>query len=351
MTLKYDATYHRWRVRRTIGGQEYSASFQRKDDALEWLRNKDREAGGLAPIPRAVTLAEAWVLYQAGLRQRGSPETTGRYYRVKYAALERVLGPAAVLNRLGPADIETYIDQRRREYKDLSNRTLHVELGLLRRMTVRAGETLRVDLVPQWTVPRLRIITRPRRAPTPGEVAGLWRELRGPARVAVALCLLTGCRASEAMRAKVEDVAWGERTLRLDVRKAGDPHIVPIVPTLASLLPRKSGPLVVASEDAVRSALIRASGRAHLAHVWSGPGLGRHCHATWAVQFGGYTTQQVADALGHRMAGAATPAYIHVQAVEPVRRPMAECVEGELLKALAGDGGQADLGKSRKVSN
>jgi hypothetical protein len=78
--------------------------------------------------------------------------------------------------------------------------------------------------------------------------------------------------------------------------------------------------------------------------TWHGPGLGRHAFVSWAVQFGGFTTAQVADALGHRLPGVAMPLYIHAQVVEPVRRPMSLKVKAVLLKAL-GNGGT----KRRKV--
>jgi len=106
------------------------------------------------------------------------------------------------------------------------------------------------------------------------------------------------------------------------------------VDTLAVLLP-SSGPLVAATEAAVRSALVRASARAGT-RTWSGPGLGRATFSTWAVRYGGFTQEQVADALGHRTPGSATPGYIRAQAVEPVRRPMARLVERVLLEAVAG---------------
>ena len=65
----------------------------------------------------------------------------------------------------------------------------------------------------------------------------------------------------------------------------------------------------------------------------SGPGIGRHCFATWAVAHAGYTTEQIADALGHRRPGAASH-YIHAAAVEPLRRPMAKAIEALLLAEL-----------------
>ena len=332
--MKWDAGRGVYRCRRQVNKREYRASFRRKPDAEEWERNMDRRTAGLDPLPRIVTLQEAWDLYKAGLREAGSPETTLRYYRVKYARLEEHLSGGTVLNRLTHVDVQDYILARRRARRPAGNRTLRAELALLYRMTVRAGEAHECEIVPAWRMPRLRVVERHRQVPEPEEMARLWHELHGPAQVAVGLCLFTGMRASEAMRAHTRDLSLRDKVLLLRERKTNDEHVVPIVDTLAVLLP-SSGPLVAATEAAVRSALVRASARAGT-RTWSGPGLGRATFSTWAVRYGGFTQEQVADALGHRTPGSATPGYIRAQAVEPVRRPMARLVERVLLEAVAG---------------
>jgi len=338
--MKWDAGRGVYRCRRQVNKREYRASFRRKPDAEEWERNMDRRTAGLDPLPRIVTLQEAWDLYKAGLREAGSPETTLRYYEVKYARLEGHLSGVAILNRLTGTDIQGYILRRRQGSRPAGNRTLRAELALLYRMTVRAGEAHECEIVPAWRMPRLRVVERHRQVPEPEEMARLWHELRGPAQVAVGLCLFTGMRASEAMRAHTRDLSLRDKVLLLRERKTNDEHVVPVVDTLAVLLP-PSGPLVAATEAAVRSALVRASARAGT-RKWSGPGLGRATFSTWAVRYGGFTQEQVADALGHRTSGTATPGYIRAQAVEPTRRPMAQLVERVLLGALAGHQVQGD---------
>jgi len=332
--MRWDVERGVYRCRRQVNKREYRASFRRKPDAEEWERNMDRRTAGLASLPRIVTLQEAWNLYKTGLRDAGSPETTLRYYKVKYTRLEEHFLGVAILNRLTGTDIQGYVLHRRQGTRPVGNRTLRAELALLYRMTVRAGEAHECEIVPAWRMPRLRVVERHRQVPEPEEMARLWHELRGPARVAVGLCLFTGMRASEAMRAHTRDLSLRDKVLLLRERKTNDEHVVPVVDTLAALLPL-SGSLVAATEAAVRSALVRASARAGT-RTWSGPGLGRATFSTWAVRYGGFTQEQVADALGHRTSGTATPGYIRAQAVEPVRRPMAQLVERVLLGALAG---------------
>jgi len=319
----------RWQVRKQVKGRRVALSFTVKTDALEYLRNLERQDAGLPALQRPVSLEEGRKIYEDGLHQRGAPETTLRFYAAKFAVLERLFGAAGRLDRITEGDVGAYVEARRGE--GVQNKTIKEELALLHRTTRRSGIT------PAWHKPALRVTYHPRRAPSPDEVAALWRELNGPPRVALALCLLTGMRASEAMRATVADCDLKAKTIRLTDRKTPDPVYVAIVPTLNGLLP-KAGRLVGASADAVRSAMVRASKRAGTPATWYGPGLGRHSFASWAVQFGGFTTAQVADALGHRLPGVATPLYIHAQAVEPVRRPMSLKVESVLLKALEKSG-------------
>ena len=319
----------RWQVRRQVNGRRVAVSFSVKADALEYLRNLERQDAGLPALQKPVSLVEGRKIYEDGLHQRGAPETTLRFYKAKFAVLERLLGTAGRLDRITEADVGAYVEKRRAE--GVQNKTMKEELALLHRTTRRSGIT------PAWHKPALRVTYHPRRAPSPDEIAALWRELNGPSRVALALCLLTGMRASEAYRATVADCDLKAKTIRLIDRKTPDPVHVAIVPTLKALLP-KAGPLVAATDNAVRLAMVRASVRAGLDPKWYGPGLGRHSFASWAVQFGGFTTAQVADALGHRLPGVATPLYIHAQAVEPVRRPMSLKVEAVLLKALGKSG-------------
>lgn len=334
--LWWDAEAHTYRCKIVVRGRQRKASFVARDRskaqvaaaralALEWLRQQERDRAGMPRGARAVTAEQARDAYTRHLRERGSPETTHRYYAAKWVALIGSLPESETLDRITPGDVSEYVAARRAA--KVCNRTIRAELGLLARATRMAGWQ------PRWTLPRLRITEHPRAAPPPEDVARLWRATTGPAHVALALCLLTGMRASEAYRAEAEDVDRARAVLRLRGRKAGGEHLVPVVGTLAALLPT-SGPLVAASENAVRLALRRASVRCRIVPRWTGPGLGRHCFATWAVEHGGYSTGQVADALGHSRGGAVTLRYIHAEAVARLIRPIAECVEQQLLVAL-----------------
>ena len=321
--LRYDASARLWRCRRMVRGRVYKASFTRREDAGEWLRNLERQAAGLDPIPQPVTLAEAWALYQGGLAQRGTTPETLRYYTSKYAALASVLGANAVVNRFAQGDVSGYLSARRED--GVGNRTLRHELTLLRRMTTRA------KIQPRWSMPDLKITEHPREVPTPAQFAAVWRHLEGPAAVALALCSFTGMRASEAFRCRAADYDAASGALRLSGRKAGDTHVVPVVPTVAELLPR-SGALVKAKVSKVSSAL-RSASKAAGGPELSGPGIGRHCFATWAVTLCSYTTEQVGDALGHARPGA-TRRYIHGRGVVAIHRPMALAVESLVLAEL-----------------
>ena len=321
--LRYDATARLWRCRRMVRGRVYKASFTRKEDASEWLRKLERLGAGLEPIPQLVTLQEAWAIYRGGLAQRGTTPETLRYYGAKYAALTGILGEHAILNRVTEADVSRYLETRRDG--GIGNRTLKSELTFLHRLAERA------EAQPRWAVPPLKITENPRKVPTPAQWAAVWRQLEGPAAVALGLCTLTGMRASEAFRCHASDYDAERAVIRLSARKAGDVHVVPVVPTLAALLPAK-GPLVKATEHEVSWALEAAS-KATKGPRLSGPGIGRHCFATWAVALCGYTEDKVGDALGHARPGA-TRRYIHAEAVEPIRRPMALAVEALVLAEL-----------------
>ena len=272
-----------------------------------------------------VTIQKAESDYTVRLAERGSPETTLRYYTAKWAALKAYIGATVPLSHITQETISKYITMRRDG--GVCNKTIKAELALLDR-AYRHAEMQR-----DWRVPVFRIEEHPRMAPPPAVVARLWKELQGPYRIALGLCLLTGMRASEALRATADDVDRDRATLRMSGRKTNDSHTVALCPTLVALIPQH-GKLVAAEESAVRSAFVRASERAGIKPVWSGPGLGRHCFATYAVGYGGYYTEQVADALGHARPGIATLRYVHAQAIEPLLRPMSACVERVLLAAL-----------------
>lgn len=269
------------------------------------------------------TLSRSEQDYVARLVERGSPATTHRYYEAKWSSLRSHFGDVPI-TLIGQKEVTDFLMARRKE--GCSNRTIRAELTLLSRAYARA------DLDRPWRLPDLRIEENPRMAPKPAIVARLWRELSGPAKTALALCTLTGMRASEAFRVTADDLDRENNTLRLRGRKTNDRHVVHVCSTLLALLPTE-GRLVQAEESAVRSAMVRASERAGIKQ-WSGPGLGRHCFATWAVEHGGYTTEQVADALGHSRPGLVTLRYIHATATKPLLKPMAELVEKVLLEAI-----------------
>ena len=319
--LHYDKRTKRWAVEKVVAGKRHRKSFASRDDATDHIRQLERGSVGLPSLVVRVSLSEAKRVYWKRLKTWGARPETYRYYTNKFEALAKVLGEKAQLHTLTQSDIAEYIRLRRQN--KVSNGTIHDELAILHRATRRAGST------PQWAVPPLRVTRKMRPAPLPEEVARLWCQLRGASKVAVALTLLTGMRAEEAFRGKASDLKGD--ILKLPNRKEGDEHWVYVVPTLKALLP-SHGKLVAGTKVGVRSALVRASKRAGVA-TWSGPGLGRHCFATWA-RLAGFSTQQAADGLGHSWPGVATPRYINIY-VDPTRKAMAESAEKLLLEALA----------------
>jgi len=325
----HDGAAHVYRVRVMVRGRRYKRSFSYREDAAEWVRMLQREAAGLPTPDPAYTLAQARAAYGRRLEERGSGEETERYYASKWRALAGVLGEEALLGEIDQRRIGEYVLARRGAKRPAANRTVRAELTLLHRCYPLLG------IQAAWEVPELRIETHRRAVPPPEAVARLWMALDGPPLVALALCLLTGMRASEAMRLQAADVDRQARTIRLTRRKAGDELVVAVVPTLARLLPAR-GRLVAAGDWQVRAAIRNASRRAGVTPAWSGPGLGRHCFATWARERCGYTTEQIADALGHSRPGLATTHYLHAQAVEPLLRPMARAVERVFTRALRG---------------
>ncbi len=332
--VHYDPVYRVHRVRKVIDGREYNATFTVAEDAEEYLRTLERRAAGLEPLPVTATLAEGKAAYLARLRERGCSSETLRFYEPKFKALTNFFGTGAELSRLDDEAISAYLAARRGKdngKRVRSNRTLRAELALLHRVTRL------VKVRPLWEPPELVVPTRPRRYVPPAELAALWQALPDgePAKVALGLCALGSLRASEAYRATAAHVDSGGAVLTFsgDERKTGQPHAVPITPTLARLLPVR-GPLVKALPY-VAGWKLKTTSKALGIPVWTGPGLGRHVFASWAVKFAGYTTAQVAEALGHARPGTAA-CYIHGEAVESLLRPMAEQVERVLLEAIAG---------------
>lgn len=322
--IGYDRARGLWRVRVCRAGRIYKASARSKEEAE---RIRDLLRYGRGSIEESWTLSTAAAQWISRLLAIGRSPETIRYYDAKLAALFRGLGDR-LLTSITDADISAYVRARREA--GASGRTIREELAIL----ARVYRAVRVPL--PWVMPRIRIEERYRRVPQPEEVARLWLALgQHPARAALGLCLLAGLRASEAMRARAE---WYDRERQVLVlpgraTKTGRSRELPVVATLAALIPDR-GPIVQASELAVRDAFRRASAKAGLPE-WSGPGLGRHAFATWCVAFGGRVLEQVADALGHSRPGLPTARYVHAVALQPMLRPMAELVERLLLDAIA----------------
>jgi integrase len=332
--ITFDRRHGRYRVRKAVNGREYNRTFTRPEDAEEYVRTLERRAAGLEPLPVTATLAEAEAAYLAKLRERGCSSETLRFYGPKFDALRTAFGAGQDLSRLDDAAISAYLKLRRvgeeGKKKVRSNRTLRAELALLHRVSRL------VKVRPTWDIPDLVVPNQPRRYVPPEELAHLWVALadRSPAKIALGLCALGSLRASEAFRATAAHVASDRTVLALagPERKTGQPHTIPLVRTLTAQLPAR-GALVGAVHHEVAYVLKRTSRRLGLP-AWTGPGLGRHVFASWAVKYAGYTSGQVAEALGHARPGAVR-FYVHGEAVESLLRPMAEQVERVLLEAIA----------------
>ena len=329
----------KWVVRKRLQGMKpIYETYINREDALLRERNIERQAGGMAPITRPVTLDAAWAKLEETLVTRGIDPDTIRtnYSRIK--VLRRVFGGNQLLSNITDDMIKAYIRQRReeRKRKPITNRTLSVELFLLRRLAEESKQSV------AWEDPKLVITEHQRIPPTPTELAKMWLVFDPLIKRAVALCATTGMRVSEALRATVADVDREAKVIHLMKRKSGDYLTVALTPLVESLLPTE-GKLVPITQSAVDGRIRRASKVAGLSRVYHGPSiLGRHVLSTWAVQYLGYTEGQVAEALGHRTKGV-THRYIHAQAVEPIRRPLSLKIEKLLLDAVAEIAGRGEV--------
>jgi integrase len=146
------------------------------------------------------------------------------------------------------------------------------------------------------------------------------------------LCLLAGWRAQEALRARADWCDWRARELYLpeEGTKEHEPNRTAMVATLARILPRK-GRLVAATKGQVTAQFKRASAAIGLEPSIQGPGIFRHCAATWLAELG-YGRDDLRLILSHAH-GDVTDRYRHGQAIGR-KREMLRKLEAYFLKAI-----------------
>jgi len=319
-----------YRARTVLRGKV--RKFTHKNRALveQWLEERDRERAGLPASGRSRRhqLRQAFDGYLAELRKYRRPPTTVQYYGNKFTQLREGLGEDGFLDWLGQAEIDAYITER---LEQVSVGTVLKELRAL--ATVCTWLKLRST----WEIPRMLAEShkpKRRRIPTVAVAARLWLQLEPPARASMGLCLLAGWRAQEALRATAAWCDWRARELYLpeEGTKEHEPNRTAMVATLARILPRK-GRLVAATKGQVTAQFKRASAATGLEPSIQGPGIFRHCAATWLAELGfGRDDRQLILSHAH---GDVTERYTHSQLVGR-KREMLRKLEAYFLKAVEG---------------
>jgi len=317
-----------YRGKTVVRGQPRKFTHKKRVLVEQWLEERDRERAGLPASGRTrrFVLRQAFDGYLGELRKYRRPTTTVQYYANKFTQLREGLGEDGFLDWLGQTEIDAYISQRLDQ----------VGVGtVLKELRALATVTRWLKLRSTWEIPRMLAEShkpKRRRIPTAAAAARLWLRLEPPARAAMGLCLLAGWRAQEALRATAAWCDWRARELYLpeEGTKEHEPNRTAMVATLAKILPRK-GRLVAATKGQITAQFKRASVRAGIEPTIQGPGIFRHCAATWLAELGfGRDDRQLILSHAH---GDVTERYTHSQLVGR-KREMLRKLEAYFLKAV-----------------
>lgn len=317
-----------YRARVVVRGKVRKYSHKTRVLVEQWLEERDRERAGLPASGRTRRhqLRHAFDGYLAELKRYRRPTTTQQYYGNKFTQLREGLGEDGFLDWLGQVDVDAYIAARLEQ----------VNLGtVLKELRALATVCKWLKLRREWEIPRMLAEShkpRRRRIPTVQVAARLWLQLEPSARAAMGLCLLAGWRAQEALRATAAWCDWRARELYLpeEGTKEREPNRTAMVATLAKVLPRK-GRLVAATKGQVTAAFKRASAAIGLHPSIQGPGLFRHCAATWLTELG-FGRDDLRLILSHAH-GDVTDRYRHSQVIGR-KREMLRKLEAYFLKAV-----------------
>lgn len=216
-----DATIDGKRIRRTLKGAENLKQARRMASTL--LRGLEAELGDKRKGKKAPLPLEAVLEHD---RQRvGISPFTARQEAASAKHLVRILGKAFDLSRMTGADVDCFIRQRASEThrgKQISARTVNLDLELLRAALVRLVDQGRLSEVPCRIKPLPRI-RKQKRALTRNEALALLRACQKTEGLfdVVAFLLNTGLRRSELYGLQWEHVDFDSRSMTVLTKKKG----------------------------------------------------------------------------------------------------------------------------------
>ena len=305
---KRDGRAYEVRVKDADGWRWVSTGTHDRIAAQSHLRECERRAADPAYDAEAQAETESLLRdYLISRRARGRSEGTLHHYRVKFGALVRLLPRRAA--DITHATLERYVLQRKAE--GVQTTTIKKEFRALSAALNLARKNGRFSRDPAAIVPELADGYTPRkRYLTRDELAALCAQLT-PARAAhVAWIVATGCRWSESLRARAEDVR-GEHVWVRGTKTAQSADKVPILsntrPLIEFALHNAGGRSSLhAPWASVRRDLAAACKRAGIAPV--SPNDLRRTTGTWLRQ-GGAEPALVGQMLRHADARMAERVY------------------------------------------
>jgi integrase len=211
-TAKRDGLYKRkgsrfWWVRTDpLDGVPRSTGCTDLEAAKLWRATRERLAADPAhAAAQAATLCE-WVGRIVAMKHRTASPKTADYYEAKLGHVLRVWGDDCRLATIDAVKIDSYVKQRRHE--GASDHTISKEWSCLVYLLRAAKQskcygadlsTLKPFDLRAGYVPRKRKLDR-------GEVAALVTTAKPALAALVALCVAFGCRRSEGLKMRPEDI-------------------------------------------------------------------------------------------------------------------------------------------------
>jgi integrase len=313
--IEYDRRRGRYRVRKMVNGRIHKGTFPTKRAAILFLEKIVLEGRGIhmAPMPELTDAIEAHV---EDCRLAGRSESTLRYYEMKRVPLEREL--AGPLNHINQGHIDAYVKARRDD--GVTNGTINKEIAFLRAV-YKFHET-----DPPWRLRALSHRSKRKRVLPPEVVREILQNVPEPVLCAVGLCLFAGMRAEEVWRADASWVHGDEIDVAMH-KSGGDTNRTWLVETLRNVLPKK-GPLVARHKWSVTYEMTKVSEKLDIEPRLYGPGIFRHCCATYATELG-FPRDNIKLVLGHQF-GDVTDRYLHSQQIAK-KRAILEAVERYIL--------------------
>lgn len=300
-----------WWYSFTVNGRRFRGSTgteTRKTAELIEAKLRDEALLGTVMVKRpSMTLDEAagrWWL------EAGADHSNAKTEKQQLGVLLDLLGKSARLEDIDDrtvSDLVPRLRARRRGTALVSPATVNRYVELLKRVMNRASKAWKVQVGDvDWSVHRLREAAIRERYLSPEEADRLIAEAATHLRPAIRFSLYTGVRLANCMTLDWSQISMSRRevTFRTKSDKPGGAwHVIdlagPCIGMLASLEPKKSGPVFTRDGKPIRSwrtAWRAALRRAQIADFrWHDL---RHTAASWMVQQG-VDIDIVKDILGH----------------------------------------------------